>query len=153
MDNPSSTRARGLDYFRRVVALLYREIGVITGRNHAELAAKAKSREPFFADRKGQAKQLYKLSLTDSKIEHTLARYERRTGLSLEDVRRAFAEGHWGDPPSFGGPKWGAVAAAAIQLGDAIDHNTWSEVDRLVHYIDGLQHNNGRVVSKFPQLD
>ena len=74
----TAIRARGLNYFRRTVALLYREIGVLKPFNHPGVAVKAKFSEPFFADRKVQAKQLYKLSITDPTVELTLARYEKR---------------------------------------------------------------------------
>jgi hypothetical protein len=150
----ASIRKKGLDYFRRVVALLYREIGVLKAANHAGVAAKARLSGGFFGtDRKLQAKQLYKLSLTDPNLALTLSRYEKRTGLTLEDLREAFEAGHWGKPPSFGGQKWAAIAAAAIQLAAAIRAAAWSEVDRMTMTIERLEHNNGPIVGKFGQLD
>ena len=123
-------------------------------RNHPRVAAKRKLSEGFFPkERKAQAKSFYKLSLTDPQPELTLVRCEKRTGLSLEDVREAFEYGNWGNPPSFGGPKWAAIASEAINLGAAIREETWSEVDRITRVIDGLHHNNGRIVAKFAQLD
>lgn len=149
----AAIRTKGLDFFRRTVALLYREIGVLKPANHAGVAAKAKLSEPFFADRKAQAKQLYKLSISDPTVELTLARYEERTGLTLEDSRQAFEEGKWGNPPSFGGRKWAAIASAAIKLGDAIREKAWPQVYQLTQEIHGLEHNNGRIVAKFSQLN
>jgi hypothetical protein len=145
---------KGLEYFRRVVALVYREIGVLRSGNHARIAAKAKLSGGFFGgDRKVQAKELYKLSLTDPNVDLTLSRYEKRTGLSLADLREAFAVGDWGQPPSFGGPKWAAIAAAAIELAGAVRGGASSEVARITAVVDGLEHNNGRIIAKFNQLD
>ena len=45
--------------------------------------------------------------LSDFYEKFRLGPYEERTGLSLEDVHRAFAEGHWQRPNGkyyFGGP-------------------------------------------------
>ena len=42
-------RLEALDTFRRLVALLYREIGVLNSRNHPELAGKRKLESGFFA--------------------------------------------------------------------------------------------------------
>lgn len=151
--NDASIRAKGLDYFRRTVAMLYREVGVLKPKNHPSLAKKAKLAEPFFADRKAQAKQLYKLSLTDRMLDLTLDRYEKRTGLSLKDVHDVFAEGTWGSPPSFGGPKWAEIAATAIDLGNALGEQRWGEVAELTQVVDSLEHNNGRLIDKFSQLD
>jgi hypothetical protein len=153
MTNEAAVRAKGLDYFRRTTAMLYREIGVIQRKNHPAVAAKAKTSEPFFKDRKGQARQLYKLSVTDLTIDETLSRYEKKTGLTLQDVYEAFATGSWGNPPSFGGPKWAAIAQAAVHLSSALREKNWSEVERLTGSIGQLQHNNGPLVGKFPQLD
>jgi hypothetical protein len=148
---------RGLDYFRRVVALVYREIGVLRASNHQAIASKANAAGGFFGlDRKAQAKQLYKLSLADISITQTLGRYAKRTGLTLEDVHEAFRAGNWGSASgrfAFGGPKWAAITKAAIQLGSAIQDQDWPEVERLADLVDTLEHNNGRIVGKFVQLD
>ena len=148
---------RGLDYFRRVVALVYREIGVLKASNHQVIASKANVAGGFFGpDRKAQAKQLYKLSLTDISIAQTLGRYAKRTGLTLEDVYEAFRAGSWGSASGgldFGGPKWAAVTKAAIQLGSAIQDQVWPEVERMADLVDTLEHNNGKIVGKFAQLD
>jgi atypical dual specificity phosphatase len=54
-------RLEALDTFRRLVALLYREIGVLNSRNHPELAGKRKLESGFFATpaRKIIARQVY----------------------------------------------------------------------------------------------
>jgi hypothetical protein len=149
----SVIRVKGLDYFRRTTAMLYREIGVLLPKNHAAMAARARLSEPFFKDRKIQARQLYKFSLTDLTVDSSLARYEKKTGLTVHDIREAFANGKWGNPPSFGGPKWATIAEAVIQISDALRQKNWKEVERLTSVIDQLRHNNGRLVDKFSQLD
>ncbi len=153
----TTIQSRGLDYFRRVVALVYREIGVLKASNHAAIASKMNAAGGFFGQqRKVEAKKLYKLSLTDISIDQTLARYAKRTGLALEDVFEAFQSGSWGTASggfAFGGPRWAAITKAAIELASAIRSKAWSEVEAVVSNIDGLKHNNGPIVGKFPQLD
>jgi hypothetical protein len=148
---------RGIDYFRRVVALLYREIGVINAVNHPMIAAKARLDGSFFGpNRKQGAKQLYKLSLTDIALAQTLKRYEERTGLDLKDIHEAFRDGNWctrSGAIAFGGPKWSAITEATIQLGTAIEGKLWPEVKRLIDLIDTLEHNSERLINKFEQLD
>ena len=150
-------QSRGLNYFRRVVALLYREIGVLKASHHVAIAAKVNKSGGFFGEqRKVEAKKLYKLSLTDISIDLTLTRYVKRTGLTLEDVYEAFQSGTWGSASgtfSFGGPRWAAIALAAIELASAIRSKAWPEVEDVIGKIDGLKHNNGSIVTKFAQLD
>jgi hypothetical protein len=138
----AAIQKRGIDYFRRAVALIYREIGVLRVANHKVIAEKANMTGGFFGpDRKMQAKQLYKLSLTDSSVAHTRARYLKRTGLTLEEVHEAFHAGSWRSASggfAFGGPKWAAISAAAIELGSAIQAKAWPEVQRLTNLIDRL---------------
>lgn len=157
MAAPTNIQSRGLDYFRRVVALVYREIGVLKASNHAAIAAKINTAGDFFGQqRKVEAKRLYKLSLTDISVDHTLMRYAKRTGLTLDDVYEAFRSGQWGTASggfAFGGPRWAAITKAAIELGSAIRSKTWAEVEAAINVINGLEHNNGPIVGKFAQLD
>ena len=158
MAAPTTTiQSRGLDYFRRVVALVYREIGVLKASNHAAVAAKINAAGGFFGpQRKVEAQKLYKLSLTDISVDHTLTRYAKRTGLTLDDVYEAFRSGKWSTASggfAFGGPKWAAITKTATELGSAIRSKNWSEVEATINVIDGLEHNNGRIVGKFAQLD
>src|SRR5713226_837411 len=116
----ADVQKRGLDYFRRVVTLVYREIGVLKPSNHQAIFSKANIPGGFFGqNRKAQARELYKSSLSDNSITQTLERYEERTGLTLEDVHEAFGAGNWrlaSGVCAFGGPKWAAIANVAIQL-------------------------------------
>jgi hypothetical protein len=148
---------RGLDYFRHVVALAYREIGVLRASNHQAIFSKANIPGGFFGqNRKAEARELYKSSLSDNSITQTLDRYVRRTGLTLEDVHEAFRAGNWSLAPrvcAFGGPKWAAIASVAVQLGLAIQGQVWPEVARLADLVDTLEHNNGKIIEKFAQLN
>ena len=152
-----AVQKRGLDYFRRVVALIYREIGVLRLRHHRLIASKAKLvGELFGPDRKVQAKRLYKLSLTDTSITQTLGRYEQRTGLTLQDVYEASRDWNWSCASgnvSFGERRWAAITKAGIELAAAIQSNDWLAVGRLADLVDKLEHNSGRITGKFTQLD
>jgi hypothetical protein len=144
---------RAIDYFRRLVALIYREIGVLKSANHPDIAKKALLQGGFFgADRKEKAKQIYRLTLTDSTRDQIVARYVKQTGLTLHDVAEAFEAGHW-PGAAFGGPKWGKIVRFTIELGSAIQNGTWDNAERLLVEIDKLEHNTGRIVSKFVQLN
>jgi hypothetical protein len=147
----------GLDYFRRMVALVYREIGALKVSNHHLFASKANLAGGYFGQaRKVQAKQLYKLSLTDTSITQTLERYSKRTGLTLEDAHEAFSTGNWHSASGvylFGGPKWATITSVAIQLRLAIQDQNWPEVARLANLVETLEYNNGKIFAKFAQLD
>jgi hypothetical protein len=141
---------RGLNYFRRVVALAYREIGALRPSNHPVIYSKANIAGGFFGgNRKAEARELYKSSLSDNSIAQTLDRYAGRTGLTLEDVHEAFRAGSWRSASGaykYGGPKWAAIASVAVQLGLAIQGEAWPELARLADLVDTLQHNNGKII-------
>ena len=148
-----SVEQRALDYFRRLVALIYREIGVLKPRNHPEIAKKALLQGGFFgADRKEKARQIYQLTLTDNTRDPIVARFVKQTGLTLQDVALAFEAGHWLGS-AFGGPKWAQIVRSTIELGNALEKNALDEAERLLAEIDRLEHNTGRIVSKFSQLN
>ncbi|HEV1993743.1 MAG TPA: hypothetical protein VGR03_05385 [Candidatus Acidoferrum sp.] len=153
----AAVQKRGLDYFRHVVGLTYREIGALQARNHQVIFSKANIAGRFFGqNRKAAARALYKSSLSDTSITQTLGRYAKDTGLTLEDVYEAFRDGNWSLAPgvcAFGGPKWAAIANVAIQLGAAIQGQIWPEVARLADLLDTLEHNKANIIDKFAQLD
>jgi hypothetical protein len=145
-----------LDCFRRLVSLLYREIGVLKPQNHADVAAKAKLSAPFFKDRKRDAKRVYQETRYEKRLEVILEAYHARTGLALEDVYQAFNRGKWttaGGRIAFGGPKWAAIAKFTLDLRDAIASHDQERQTMLIAQIDVLEHNNGSIVEKFSQLD
>ena len=145
------------DTFRRLVALLYREIGVIDARNHVEITAKCKRHSGFFSTpaRKVMARDVFQDTKRSSELDRITRKLESLTGLSLADIERAFREGRWAGPGgtcAYGGPKWAAIAEATIALRAAIISANTAEVVLLLARIEDLQHNNGPVVQKFPEL-
>jgi hypothetical protein len=146
-----------LDTFRRLVALLYREIGVLNPRNHPELAGKRKLESGYFATpaRKIMARQVYQRTKPAPDPEAITYEFETLTGLSLHDIEGAFREGTWKNALggySYGGPKWASIARATISLRDAIVNHDASGMRHLLREINGLEHNNGRIVTKFSEL-
>ncbi len=148
---------KAIDTFRKLVALLYREIGVLDSRNHRELASKRNLQSGFFANpaRKRMAREIYQRTKTAPKPDAPANELETITGLSLHDIERGFRDGDWRNPSggySYGGPKWGAIASATVLLRDAIENRDASGMRRLLKEIDALEHNNGRIVTKFSEL-
>ncbi len=98
-----------LDTFRKLIALLYREIGMLKSRNHQELAGKRKLEFDFFPDRrKTLSGDLYRRTRQHAEPGSILRTFEEHTGLSLHDIERAFREGDWKNSSgnySYGGPK------------------------------------------------
>ncbi len=151
------TNQKALYYFRKLVYCLYREIGVLLPRNHREIAAKARLDSGFFkGERKKQASALYHLTEDEENTGVILKPYEERTGLLLEDIHRAFAEGDWRNSCgsySFGGPKWASIAKKVLELRRVIDNQDWGTVDSLIREIDTLEHNTGLITEKFGQTE
>ncbi len=148
---------KAVDTFRRLVALLYREIGVLLPRNHEEVATKRRMSMKFFDEnRKTTSHAVYRRTRNDPDLDSTPAELERITGLSLQDVRRAFCDGHWANASgrySFGGPRWCRIAEGCISLGNAIRSNDAAATTDALDNISRLEHNNGKIIDKFPQLD
>jgi hypothetical protein len=146
-----------LNHYRRLVALLYREIGVLRDANHS-LARKAKAKDPLFQNetRKSRARDIYRATLSQTEPQKIAAAYESRSGLSLKEVHEAFASGQWKNRSgeySFGGPRWALIAETALKLGVALEHQRVSELSGLIATVLTLEHNNGRITQKYSQLD
>lgn len=150
------TLVEACDLFRKLVALLYREIGVLDPRNHRELAGKRRLDSDFFPRaRKIISHEIYCKSKELMGTEDILRLFEAKTGLSLQDIERAFREGEWRNSVgcySFGGPKWAKIAKATISMQEAIIVHDISGVKRLQKEISQLKHNNGLIAEKFSQL-
>jgi len=151
-------RHKAIQTLAKLVALSYREIGVLDQRNHPTLAAKRNLGSGFFITptRKKMAREIYQsiASLKDSSA--ILAAFEKRTGLSLGDVDRAFREGRWQNASggySFGGPKWAAVTRVALSLIAAVQDDDLFCIRNLLEQVPSLEHNNGKIFDKFRELD
>lgn len=146
-----------LYFFRKLVYLLYLEIGALQPHNHPELAARAKLKTAYFQrEKERQAAELYSGSVQENTPAKILAPYEERTGLSLEDVHRAFAEGDWRNKFggfNFGGPKWEKVAEVTLRLRAQIDQGHWEEVERVLFEIKSLKTDQGYLIHQFDRTD
>jgi len=145
-----------LDFLRKEVSFLYREVGILKTRNHPELAQKSNIRGIFFShQRKKIARDIYHQTKAEDQPSSILRPYEEETGLSLEEIHRIFAEGDWKNSfgrYSYGGPKWEAIAENALRLRDAIDQGDWDTASRIAKDGRDLEHNSGRLVHKFSEL-
>jgi hypothetical protein len=149
-------RQTALDDYRRLVALLYREIGVLRTSNHA-LASKAKKNDALFCQaRKQRAKDIYRVTLSQTDPAQIAAEYHTLSGLTLQDLHEAFANGRWAGYDgrcSYGGPRWATIADTTINLGNALQQQAWNDIPPILDTIKTLQHNNGYITEKYPQLD
>jgi len=156
-DMSKNADPKAVNTFRRLIALLYREIGVLCLNNHEQTAAKRRLDMRFFdGNRKTIAREVYRRTRKDEDLDSTSAELEQITGLSLQDLRRAFCDGHWANASgrySFGGPNWCRIAEATISLGDAIRSGDESATTSVLSEIGDLKHNNGKIIDKFSQLD
>lgn len=153
MDN----RETALYIFRRLVYVLYLEIGALQPANHAAVAKKARLNTAFFQrDKERQAIEMFQQVENETETAKILAPFEERTGLSLEDIQRAFSEGDWRNKfgaYNFGGPKWARIAESAVELRRLMDQGDWEEVGDLLYEIKGLKNNQGYLVNQFERIE
>ena len=146
-----------LYFLRKLAYVLYLEIGALTPAIHPELAAKADIKNAFFTrDKERQAVELYQQTLTAAAPEEIFAPYVERTGLTLDDVHRAFVEGDWRSgfgQYNFGGPKWVKIAEATLQLREAFLAQNWERVEDLLFEIKALKSNQGYLVNQFERTE
>ena len=147
---------KALETYRKLVSLLYREIGAMLRNNHSELYDGSKLADSGFAgQRKKRAREIYCESRADQDPDAIANRYRRETGLSLEQVHEAFRDGDWllgRTKHSFGGPKWAKIAEVAIDLRNSLRDGDHAAARLLIKQVGALHHNNGRVVDKFVEL-
>jgi hypothetical protein len=150
-------KATVLYFYRKLVYVLYLEIGALQHRVHPQLATKARLKTAFFErEKEKQAVELYQLTENEENPAKIVEPYEERTGLSLVDVHRAFVEGDWRNKFSqytFGGPRWARVAEVTLELGRLIEQNDWEKATELVFEIKKLKTNHGFLVSYFERGD
>lgn len=153
MDN----REQALFFFRKLVYLLYLEIAALRPNIHAELAEKADLKTAFFQrDKERQAAELYYQIENETQPAQIVYPFEERTGLSLEDLHRAFAEGEWRNKFgqfNFGGPRWERIAELTLALRNAIDTQNWDETAGLVFEIKRLKTNQGNLIKLFERTE
>ncbi len=153
MDN----RETALYIFRRLVYVLYLEIGALQPANHTEIAGKARLNTAFFQrDKERQSIEMFQQVENENETAKILAPFEERTGLTLEDIQRAFAEGDWRNKfggYNFGGPKWARIAESAVELRRLIDAGDWEGAGDLLYEIKGLKNNQGYLINQFERVE
>ena len=143
-----------LEWYRRLVSFLYREIGAMKRDNHSALYDKSNISQ-VHSTRKVDAKRFYDESKSQNTVKAIVRRYEDWSGLTLGELLEAFRNGDWllgRTHHSFGGPKWAKVTETTLALQQAITNKKWRQIPQLVSEIKKLRHNNGWVVDKFKEL-
>lgn len=150
-------KAIALYFFRKLVYVLYLEIGALRPEIHPELAAKANLKTAFFErEKEKQATALYRLTETEEQPDRIAAPYAERTGLSLQDLHRAFTEGNWRNKfgaYTFGGPRWARIAEVTLDLKKRIEQGDWEKTADLVYEIKKLKTNQTYLVNHFERGD
>jgi len=145
-----------LETYRKLVSLLYREIGAMHRNNHPELHdGSTLALSGFAAQRKNRAREIYCESRADQNPDAIADRYRRETGLSLEQVHEAFRDGDWllgRTKHSFGGPKWAEIAEVAVDLRNSLRDGDPAAAGLLIKQVGALHHNNGQLADKFVEL-
>ena len=146
-------RNEALDHFKKMASLIYREGRSINQYRHPEVYEKITN--PFYGLRHSDAvkqntKGIYRETKDEDDVDSVLVRYRDYCGLTLGDIHLAFDEGSWRG--SFGGRRWARITEVAIEILEALDYEDESELQDLVHCVPILQHNNGLLVNKYPEL-
>ena len=146
--------AEALDYYRKLVSFIYREVGAMKRNNHPELYDKSTISKVHLT-RKKDAKGFYHKSKSDNDVELIDQYYVEWFGLTLQEVYKVFDEGDWllSKPSySYGGPKWAGITQTTLDLRNAVKGEQRQQIPQLIEKIKGLCHNNGLIVDKFKEL-
>lgn len=150
-------RETALYVFRKLVYVLYLEIGTLQPRIHQAVARKAKLDNAFFQrDKEREAARLDQQVENETDPANIVAPYQERTGLTLEDIHRAFVEGDWKNKFggfNFGGPKWARISEEALELRQKIEQEDWEGAAEVVHEVKGLKSNQGYLINQFERAD
>jgi hypothetical protein len=146
-----------LYFFRKMVYVLYLEIGALNHHVHPEVANKAYLKTAFFQrEKERQAASLYYLIEHETDPEIIVEPFRERTGLTLEDIHKAFAEGDWRNKfggYTFGGPRWIRVAELTLELRNLIKQEAWEQANVLLFEIKGLKTNQGFLINQFERTE
>lgn len=150
-------RETALFVFRKLVYLLYLEIGALQPRIHPGIARKARLNTAFFQrDKERQAIELYQQIEHETDLHKILFPFEERTGLTLKDVYRAFNEGDWRNKfgsYNFGGPKWAKIAEVTLKLYRLMADGKWDETPPVIMEIKSLKNSQGYVINQFDRTE
>jgi hypothetical protein len=144
-------------FFRKMVTVLYWEIGALTPRVHKALANKAYLKTAFFQrDKERMSAALYRLVTKETEPSAIIEPFRERTGLTLEDIHQAFAEGNWKNKfggYTFGGPRWAEIAEFTMKLRSLIETEQWEEAKMLLFEIKALKTNQGYLINQFDRVE
>jgi hypothetical protein len=150
-------KEQALYFFRKLVYVLYLEIGALQTHIHPELAEKADMRTQYFrGERERMAAELYHQIEQEQEPAKIVWPFEQRTSLTLQDIHRAFAEGDWKNKfggYNFGGPRWLPIAEAALKLQKRIEQEDWEEARLLLFEIKGMKTNQGYLIHQFERTE
>ncbi len=153
----TDTRETALYVFRKLIYLLYLEVGALRPKIHRQIAAKARLKSAFFQrEKERQAAVLYHDIEQETDPERIVAPFSERTGLTLEDVYRAFSEGDWRNKYgayNFGGPKWARVAEVTLELRRSLEARDGEKTAELLQEIKGLKTNQGYLINQFERTE
>lgn len=146
-------KEEALYFFRKLLYVLYLEIGGLQPKIHPEIAGKADLKNAFFqGEKQRHTAELYRLTETEEDPDKIIAPYIERTHLTLEDLRRAFAEGDWRNKfggYNQGGPRFVKITDAALKLRDLIEREDWEEAKFLLFDIKAMKTNQGYLINQF----
>jgi hypothetical protein len=151
------TSETALYVYRKLIYLLYLEIGSLQPRIHPQIARKAHMKTAFFEREKDrQALVLYQSIENETDLEKILAPFVERTGLTLEDVHRAFVEGDWRNKfgsYNVGGPRWARIAEVTLHLREAVVGKDWEKAAELLQEIKALKTNQGYLIHQLERTE
>lgn len=143
--------------YRKLIYLLYLEIGALKPEFHPKMAAKAHLKTAYFQrEKERQAVEIYQYIEKETDLEKIVAPFEERTGLSLADVRRAFAEGDWRNKfgsYNFGGPKWARIADVTLELRAALRTDDADKIELAILEVKRLKTNRGYIINEFERTN
>jgi hypothetical protein len=150
-------RETALYFFRKLVYVLYLEIGSLQPVIHPEIAAKANLKSAFFErEKERQAAALYRQVEKEEDPAAIVAPFIERTSLTLEDIHRAFMDGDWRNKfggYTFGGPRWVRIAELTLELRKLIEQESWDQTANVIYDIKKLKTNQGYLVNMFERSD
>ena len=151
-----SSPLEAIERYRRLVSLIYREVGSMKADNHKLYTKSNFAQIPsIHIARKRQTRSFYFNSTAKDDVELIEKDYVDWSGLTLHEVFQIFQEGNWllgAKKYSYGGPKWAEITRFALEIRSAIINEDESELSSIVDQVQHLRHNTGYIVDKFKEL-
>jgi hypothetical protein len=149
MSEESEIQSLALCYFRNLVARCYREARYIgTTGKYPPLEKYYQACRYKLAYGGTWVKPLFDQVMAETDvqtIEEVFA--ERLDGLTLEQLKQAFACGTWSY--NVGGKRWAQIVETTITLGSCLQKEEKGRLQGILSSVDELQHNTKKVVEDF----